>query len=1041
MSGSAPSGPQAALIGFAVRFRGVVIALACVLFGYGLYALGDARYDVFPEFARPQVNIQTEAAGLTPEQVEILVTRPIENALNGVAGVQKLRSTSIQGLSVITVFFGGSSDIYRDRQVVAEQLAVAAQQLPQGVATPTMTPLTSSARTVLVGGFTSQTRSLMHLRTAADWTLRPALLAVPGVADVVVYGGDTRSIQIKVHPDQLIRYNLSIDDVLAAARRATGIRGAGFVDTANQRIVFQTEGQSLQADDVARTVLVSAGASSVTLANVADVVEAPAPHIGKAAIDGRPGVIFYVEEQYGANTLDVTKSVEAELRELKPALQNDGIVLHPDLFRPANFINIATGNVGDSLLIGGVLVVVVLFLFLFDLRTAAISCVAIPLSLLAATLVLEYLGVTFNTMTLGGLAISIGVVVDDAVIDIENIVRRLRENARAARPRPAARIVIDACLEVRSSVVYATLALILVVVPVMALPGIAGRLFGPLALAYTLAVLASLVVALTVTPALAMAFLPGRIPKRDPPVMRWARAGYERLLRIIAREPQIAISAAVLFTILGCVLLPFLGGSFIPDLKEGHFIVHMAAVPGTSLDQSMRVGDLVTRALLRLPEVRSVAQWAGRAEQAADTTGPHYSEFEVDLKPGLSGEQTGQAQSDIRKALAGFVGVNFAVNTFLTERIEETLSGYSAPVAVNIFGNNLDLLDRLAQQVAKVLATVPGAKDVQVQSPPGLPQLAISLRKADLERWGFDPVAVLELIRTAYRGDVVGQTYQGNQVYDVMVLVDDATRGDVAAVGNLPLRTPGGIYVQLKQVADIRLTGGRYSVSHIGARRLETVTADVAGTDFAGFVAKARKAVSASVHLPAGVYLEFTGAAEAQSRSQRDLAINALIAGIGIVLLLSIVTRNRSQLLLVLTNLPFALVGGVLAVYASGGRLSLGAMVGFITLFGITLRNSILMIAHYQHLVEAEGARWELPTAIRGAGDRLLPILMTSIVTALGVTPLAIGMGAPGREIEGPMAIVILGGLMTSMALNLLLLPTLALRYGRFERKDETELV
>ncbi|MEJ2436144.1 MAG: efflux RND transporter permease subunit, partial [Pseudolabrys sp.] len=368
------------------------------------------------------------------------------------------------------------------------------------------------------------------------------------------------------------------------------------------------------------------------------------------------------------------------------------------------------------------------------------------------------------------------------MIDIENIVRRLRENARAAQPRPAAQVVINACLEVRSSVVYATLALILVVVPVMALPGIARRLFGPLALAYTLAVLASLVVALTVTPALAMAFLPGRIPMRDPPVMRWARAGYERLLRLIAREPQTAVAAAVLFTALGCALLPLLGGSFIPDLKEGHFIIHMAAVPGTSLDQSMRIGDRVTRALLRLPEIRSVAQWAGRAEQAADTTGPHYSEFEVDLKPGLSGEQTEKAQRDIRKALSGFVGVNFAVNTFLTERIEETLSGYTAPVAVNIFGNNLDLLEQKAQQIAKVLATVPGATDVQVQSPPGLPQLVISLRKSDLERWGFDPVAVLDVIRTAYRGDVVGQTYQGNQVSDVMVQVDDATRRNVAAV-------------------------------------------------------------------------------------------------------------------------------------------------------------------------------------------------------------------------------------------------------------------
>ncbi len=519
-----PSGPQAAMIGFAVRFRGIVIALACMLLGYGIYALTDARYDVFPEFAPPQVGIQTEAVGLTPEQVEVLVTRPIENAVNGVPGVQKLRSTSIQGLSVVTVYFDASSDIYRDRQVVAEQLAVAAQQLPQGVAAPSMTPLTSSTSTALAAGLTSKTRSLMDLRTVADWTLRPDLLAVPGVADVVIYGGDTRSIQIKVHPDQLIRYNLTLNDVLAAARRATGVRGAGFVDTRNQRIVFQTEGQSLQAADIARTVLVSAGASSVTLANVANVVEAPEPPIGAAAIDGEPGVIFYVEAQYGSNTIKVTKAVEAALRNLAPSLRKERITLHPDLFRPANFVNTSTDNVRGSLIIGGALVIVVLFLFLFDLRTAAISCAAIPLSLLAATLILKYLGATLNTMTLGGLTISIGVVVDDAVIGVENVVRRLRENSRAPHPRPAARVVLDACLEVRSSVVYATFAVVLVVLPVMALPGIAGRLFGPLALAYTLAVLASLIIALTVTPALCMALLPSKVPARDPPLGRLARA-------------------------------------------------------------------------------------------------------------------------------------------------------------------------------------------------------------------------------------------------------------------------------------------------------------------------------------------------------------------------------------------------------------------------------------------------------------------------------------------------------------------------------------
>ena len=1038
MSAAVPSGPQAAIIGFAIRFRGIVIALACVLLGYGIYALGRAKYDVFPEFAPPQVGIQTEAVGLTPEQVEILVTQPIENAINGVPGVQTLRSTSIQGLSVVTVFFDPSSDIYRDRQVVAERLGTAAGQLPQGVKPPSLTPLTSSTSTVVVAGLTSETRSLMELRTTADWTVRLRLLAVPGVANVAVFGGDTRSIQVQIHPDQLIRYGLGLNDILTAARKATGVRGAGFIDTNNQRIVFQTEGQSLKPDDIARTVLLSQGAASITLGNVADVVEAPEPRIGGAAIQGKPGVILNVSEQYGANTVEVTNAVEAALDELRPGLQADGITLQADLFRPANFINTATSNVRESLILGGILVVVILFLFLFDLRTAAISCTAIPLSLLAGTIILDRLGATLNTMTLGGLAISIGVVVDDAVIGIENIVRRLRENGRLAEPRPVSLVVLHACLEVRGAVVYATFAVILVVLPIMALSGIAGRLFAPLGIAYTLAVLASLVVALTVTPALSILLLAGRIADKDPPLVRWTRTGYERLLRAIAPQPRTVIAAAVAFTIAGCAALPFFGGSFIPELKEGHFIIHMSAVPGTSIGESLRIGARIADALRQVPSVRSVAQRVGRAELASDTWGTHYSEFEVDLKPGLSGDDGEAAQADIRKALAGFVGVNFSLKTFLTERVEETLSGYTASVAVNIFGSDLDVLDRKAQEIARVLGDVSGATEVQVQSPPGLPQLTIQLRKPDLERWGFDSIEVLDLIRAAYQGDVVGQTYQGNQVFNVITILDEPSRDNLTKIGNLPLRSSGGAYVLLKQIADIYQVAGRYQVLHQGSRRLQTVTANVAGTDIASFVQAAKFAIAAKVQLPAGTYVQFAGAATAQSQSQRDLLINSTIAGLGVVLLLSIVTRNWRNLLLVLANLPFALVGGVLAVFAGGGLLSLGSMVGFVAVFGITLRNSILMIAHYEHLVEIEGLPWGLDTAIRGAADRLTPILMTSIVTGLGVLPLAIGMGDPGREIEGPMAVVILGGLLTSMTLNLLVLPTLALRYGKFEpARDE----
>jgi Cu/Ag efflux pump CusA len=456
-------------------------------------------------------------------------------------------------------------------------------------------------------------------------------------------------------------------------------------------------------------------------------------------------------------------------------------------------------------------------------------------------------------------------------------------------------------------------------------------------------------------------------------------------------------------------------------------------VPGTSLDQSLRIGDRIARAILKLPAVRSVAQRAGRAEQSSeDTWGPHYSEFEIDLKPGVSGDEAEQTEADIRRVFSGFVGVNASVMTFLTERIEETLSGYTAAVVINVFGNDLDVLDQKAQEIARLVGEVRGATDVEMQSPPGLPQLTIRLRKADLERWGFDAVDVLDLIRTAYQGDVVGQSYEGNEVFNVITLLDAASRDNISKIGDLPLRSPSGAYVLLKQIADIYEVTGRYEVLHEGARRVQTVTANVTGTDVPSFVQAAKAAIAAKVQMPSGSYIQFAGTSEAQTRSQHDLIYNSLIAGIGIILLLSIVTRQWRNLLLILANLPFAMVGGILAVFLTGGLLSLGGMVGFVTLFGITLRNSILMIAHYEHLVEAEAMPWELKTAIKGATDRLTPILMTSIVTGLGILPLAFGRGDPGREIQGPMAVVILGGLVTSIVLNLLVLPTLALRYGRF---------
>jgi CzcA family heavy metal efflux pump len=1024
-----------AIVRFSLRFRGAVLALAIALLGYGIYSLTQAKYDVFPEFAPPLVGIQTEAPGLSPEQVEVLVTQPIENALNGVAGIDTLRSNSIQGLSVIKTTFQSGTNIYLDRQLVNERLATLVGQLPPGVGAPVMEPLRLATGTVLVIGLTSQQETLMDLRTVADWTLRPRLLAVPGVAAVSVFGGEVKQLQVQFQPEKLVQYGLSLNDVVAAAQKATGVLGAGFIENRNQRLILQSEGQSLTPAQLAATVLVRQNGANVTLGQVANVVDGAAPPFSAASVEGKTGVVLSIDGQYGSNTAEVAVRLEKALRELNRALQRQGIVMRTDLFRPANFINTAVHNVRNSLLLGAVFVVIVLFLFLFDLRTAAISCTAIPLSLLAAVTVMVHIGYSLNTLTLAGLAIAIGEVVDDAVIDVENILRRLRENAASGHPRPIFTVVLDASIEVRSAVVYATFVVILVFIPILTLPGVAGRLFAPLGIAYIFSVLASLLVALTVTPALSMLFLGRRkIRATEPPVVIWSKKRYCAALARIEKSPRIVISTVVVLTILGVAALPFFTTTFLPELREGHYIVHMQSVPGSSLEDSLRVGREVTAALSKLPFVRSVAQRVGRAELSEDTWGPHYSEIEVDLKP-VSGQQEETDLGTIRKTLSQFSGQSFSVLTFLTERIEETISGYTASTVVNIYGNDLDELDREAGQVARVLSGVPGAMDVQMQSPPGTPEIAVDLRTPELLHWGFDPVSVLQAVHTAYQGEQVGDIYEGNRVFAVSVILPPALRNRVDSIAALPIRSPDGIYVPLGKLASVYEKSGRYNILHDGARRVQTITLNVAGGDAEAFVRNAQAQIAAKVHLAPGNYVQFTGTAAAQAQSRRDLLVHSLLAGLGIVLLLSVVLMNWRNLLLVLVNIPFALVGGVLAVFAGGGELSLGAMVGFVTLFGITLRNSIMLISHYEHLVDVEGMEWGHQTAIQGASERLAPILMTALVTALGLLPLAIGSGNAGQEIEGPLAIVILGGLITSTALNLLVLPTLALRYGRFERR------
>ena len=1019
------------IVQFSLRHRGVVIALGFVLIAYGLYISTQTRLEVFPEFASPQVIIQTEAPGLSSVEVEQLVTVPIETELNGAPGLEAIRSQSIQGLSVVTLVFRDSTDIYRDRQMVTERMGEIVSRLPQGTGPPRMGPLTSSASLTLLIGLTSTNRSPMELRTFADWTLRPYLLSVPGVAKVDIFGGDVRQLQVQVKPDRLQAYGLSLDQVLTAAQKATGVRGAGFVETSNQRIVIRTIGQALTPQQLGETVLTPHQGLSVRLKDVADLREAAAPKFGDAQMNGRAGIALLVSSQYQENTMDVTRALERALEQMKPALAAEKIDLNARLFRPANFIENSLQNINYSLLIGGALVAGVLFLFLLDWRTAFISFVSIPLSLLAAVIVLNWCGVSINTITLGGFAIAIGVVVDDAIIDVENILRRLRQNSMLAQPRPLFRVVLDASLEVRGAVVYATFIVAMVFLPVLTMSGVQGRLFAPLGVSFILATLASLAVALTVTPALCYLILSKVSPHQEPAYVRWLKIQHRRCLAALSQWPGIVMIVTLIVFLGAMATLPFFGGEFLPEFREGHYILHMSAVPGTSLAESIRLGELVTAELMKNPNIRSVCQVAGRAENGEDTYGPQYSELHVDLRP-LAGEEAETVEAKIRAALAKFPGLTFTVESYLAERMEETISGATAQFVVNIFGNDLSVLDRTAGEVRGTLAKVPGAVDVNIPAQPGLPEMSVRLRPERLLQYGFEATEVLDAVQTAYQGDIAAQIYEGKRVFDVAVILDEADRKNPETIGSLQLRSALGMMVPLSELADIRPASGRYSVNHEGGQRLQQVTCNVEGRGVASFAAEAERTVAARMPLPPGVFMVYAGTAQAQAQARHDLLVHALLAGAGVVILLALLFGSGRSLLLILTNLPFALIGGVLAVFASGGLLSVGSLVGFVTLFGITLRNSIMMVSHFEHLVHREGLAWDLETAVRGASERLMPILMTAIVTGLGLLPLAIGSGEAGREIEGPMAIVILGGLVTSTALNLLVLPTFALRYGKF---------
>ncbi|HYL69879.1 MAG TPA: efflux RND transporter permease subunit, partial [Candidatus Dormibacteraeota bacterium] len=815
-----------------------------------------------------------------------------------------------------------------------------------------------------------------------------------------------------------------------AARAALPLRGAGFIDLASQRVLLRSPTPEPDIAALSAAVITVRNSTPLLLRDLAEVKMAPALRFGDALIMGRPGVLLSLASQYGANTLNTTLAVERALAALQPALKAQGITLYPDLHRPANFIERALGNLQESLVIAAVLILAVLYLFLRDVRAALIAFAAIPLSLLAAILVLNRMGLTLNTMTLGGFAVALGVLVDDAIIGIENILRRLRENARLRSPGPRLDIIRDASLEVRGPVIYATAVVIVVFLPELFASSVQGRFVGPLALAFIFAVVASLVVAMTSTPALCALLLRHHDERPEAHWLLRLKAWQSWSVHHVGRHLKLMIVVLIGLAAAAAAALPFLGGTFMPDFREGHFVMQVSSsITGTSLEEMLSLGRRVSAEVLALPYVKSIEQQVGRAELSEDTWGPHRSEFHVELKPDAKVDQ-GAAQEQLRGILEHYPGIESEVVTFLGDRISESLSGETAQVAIKIFGDDLDVLDATAARVAAALARVKGIVDLQFKVQSGTPALAIQLLPSALAATGLKVQDVLDTIETVYAGTQVGQTFRGTRTVDVEVLLPARWRQQPAQLAQLMIAGPLGP-VPLSQVARIDVTQDRYSIEHDGGQRRVSVTFNVSGGSLQSVVRDAQRTIAAAVPLPKGVYVEYTGAAAAEQQTRNELVIYSALALALIVMILFVSFHWRVNSWLVLANLPFSLIGSVLAIALTGVGLSLGTVVGLVTVFGVSARNAILQLAHYEHLVEVEKVPWNVELVVRGANERLIPILMTAAVTALGLAPLAFGLNRPGQEIEGPMAVTVLGGLLSSTALNLLVLPALARRYVR----------
>jgi len=1019
------------IIQWSIANRLLVAITSIGLIAYGVIVTLRAPIDVFPDLTAPTVTVVTEAHGLAPQEVETLVTFPIESAVNGASGVRRVRSSSGIGISIVWVEFEWGTDIYVARQIVNEKLQLVGRQLPPDIAPPSLAPISSIMGEVLFIALRSDRHPLVDVRSTTDWVLRRRLLALPGVAQVVPIGGGVRQYQVKVDPDRLRAFDVTLDQVENTLEASNQNSTGGFFVRGGQESLIRGVGRISSAADIEQSTIVVRDGAPITIGQVAKVEIGPGIRRGEGSSNGKPAIVVAIQKQPGANTLELTERIDRELDAIQETLP-EGMQIERNKVRQADFIETAVGNVAISLRDGAILVAIVLFLFLLDVRTTLISLVAIPISLLVAILVLDAQGVTINTMTLGGLTIAIGALVDDAIIDVENVFRRLRENRGLPidRRRPTTDVIYEASREIRGSIVFATLIVMLVFVPILFLSNVEGRLLAPLGYAYLVAIFASLIVAMTVTPALC-AFVfrdTSKLAHGDSFFVRGLKRAYRPLLVRSVRHPRIIGIAAIAMLAGSLALVPFLGRTFLPEFNEGALTVGAITLPGTSLPESDRLGRRVEEILLSFPEVVSTARRTGRAE--LDEHAQDVNAAEIDVRLQATDRPKQEFLDELRQKLTQVPGVVCTIGGPIAHRIDHMLSGTRASIAIKVFGDDLTQLRATATQIEKAMKPIEGIVDLSVEQQVDVPQLTIKIDREAIARYGLRSGELAESIETAFAGTKVTQVLEDQRTYDVIVRYGDDARANLDAIRNTVVDTPSGAKIPLRMLATIRDDVGPNTISRENVQRKIVVSANTSGRDLGSVIADIKAAIARDVKLPRDYYISYGGQFESERAASQTIGVIGIAVVVGIFVLLFMAFRSWRNALLIMVNLPLALIGGLIAVTISGGVLSVASLVGFITLFGVATRNGIMMISHYDHLQQHEGASFD-EAVERGSLERLSPVLMTALCAGLALIPLVIAGNETGNELQAPMGVVILGGLLSATALNMVVVPALYSRFGR----------